>query len=288
MGVGAAKRPRKGVEMRLRLLLVGGLVGALIFPGTAALAKAPSQAPSNDTIAGATPITSLPFSATEDTTKATTDSEDAALNRECGAPNTDASVWFSFAAASDASLFVDLSQTDYSAGVIVASGSPGNLTFVSCGPYGTIFDAVSGTQYYFLAFDDQNDGGVNGGQLAINVDVLPPPPEVTVTIDSIGHFDRQGNATVTGTETCTAEDLQFSEVDVNLTQSVGRVSTVQGFGVGDLICDGATHRWSALVSPYNGKFAGGKAIASADAVACNITTCTDAFVGNQPIQLRKG
>ena len=182
---------------------------------------------------------------------------------------------------------MDVSQSNYSAGVIVASGSPGNLTLEACGPGETVFAASNGTTYYVLAFDDQSDGSGNGGQLVLNFDLAPPPPTVSITVNTNGRVDKQGNALISGTETCTAIDLQFSELDVNVTQSVGRVSTIQGFGFGDLVCDGATHAWSVLVFPNNGKFAGGKAHVDADGFACNITSCSDSFVGNQSVQLRK-
>jgi hypothetical protein len=270
--------------MRLRLLLLGGLVATLILPGTAALAAVPT----NDTIAGATAIGSIPFSATQDTTQATTDAQDAAVNASCGAPHTDASVWYSYAAASDTQLLVDVSQSNYSAGVIVATGSPGSLTEVTCGPGAIVFSAASGTTYYILAFDDQTDGhSANGGQLVINVKLPPPPPDVTLTVDPIAHFNsKQGTVTVTGTETCTAQDLQFAQLSVNLSQSVGRIGTITGSGYSDLACDGALHHWSVLVFPNSGKFAGGKATVSADGFACNVTTCTDSFV-NRTVQLRK-
>ncbi len=261
-------------------------MGILVLPGTAALAKPQSPAPPNDTIAGAIVISSIPFSTTEDTTKATTDSQDAAVNANCGAPHTDASVWFSITASSDASYLVDVSQSNYSAGVIVASGSPGSLNLEACGPGSTVFSATQGTTYYILAFDDQSDGSGNGGQLTMSVDLAPPPPTATLTVSPVGHFDHSGNAIITGTETCTAIDFQFGNINVYVTQSVGRVGTVQGSGYSDIICDGAPHQWSALVFPSSGRFAGGKANVQADAFVCNITTCVDSFVATS-VQLRK-
>ena len=69
-----------------------------------------------------------------DTTQATTDGDDAQLNASCGAPATDASVWYAFTAASDIGVVVDVSQSNYSAGVLVGVGSQGNLQTVACGP----------------------------------------------------------------------------------------------------------------------------------------------------------
>ena len=64
-------------------------LGALGALAPAALAAPPS----NDTFAGAT-AAALGFSEELDTTDATTDGDDAQLNTSCGAPATDASVWY--------------------------------------------------------------------------------------------------------------------------------------------------------------------------------------------------
>lgn len=268
--------------MRLRTVLMAGLVGLLILPGSAAFAKA--SAPSNDVLSGATAITAIPFSTTEDTTNATTDAQDTQVNTTCGAPRTDASVWFSYAPTSDQSLIFDVSKSNYSAGIIVATGSPGSLTTQACAPGSVVFQATNGTTYYILAFDDQSDGGGNGGSLVMSVDLAPPPPTVSITVNPRGHLDRQGDAIITGTETCSAEQLQYSELDVSASQNVGRIGTIQGFGFGDLPCDGALHSWSVVVAPQSGKFAGGKARVQADGFVCNVTTCTESFV-SQTVQL---
>src|SRR6476469_9449519 len=67
--------------------------------------------PTNDTIAGATPISALPFTATLDTTQATTDADDASINANCGAPATEASVWYSYTASADGAVVIDVSQS---------------------------------------------------------------------------------------------------------------------------------------------------------------------------------
>src|SRR6266568_485749 len=73
--------------------------------------------PLNDTFAKAT-AAAIGFSETLDTTEATTDSDDAQLNASCGAPATDASVWYVLQ-GSDQGVVVDVSQSNYSAGVLV-------------------------------------------------------------------------------------------------------------------------------------------------------------------------
>ena len=82
---------------------------------------------------------------------------------------------------------------------------------------------------------------------------------VALTVDATGHFDRvTGSATVTGTGLCTGvADSVF--VDVQLSQKVGRIATVVGFGESSGPCDGTTHTWSVEVIPFSGLFKGGRA-----------------------------
>ncbi|MDQ1745249.1 MAG: hypothetical protein QOE23_3588, partial [Pseudonocardiales bacterium] len=110
----------------------------LLYSGSPAWAAVPT----NDTIAGATPISALPFTATLDTTQATTDADDASLNANCGAPATEASVWYTYTAPADGAVVIDVSQSSYSAGVIVATGTPGNLSLDNCGP-GAVAETVT-------------------------------------------------------------------------------------------------------------------------------------------------
>jgi hypothetical protein len=249
---------------------------SLISIATLAFATpALAAAPTNDTYLGRTVIGSLPFSDSVDTTEATTDADDAEANTDCGAPATDASVWYEFTAAADANLLVDVSASDYSAGVIVVSGSPGSFVLQNCGPGAVPFFASSGETYAILAFDDQQDGAGNGGTLAISIDVAPPPPTIDITVDPLGTFNKvTGSATITGGLACTG-DADFTEVDVQLTQNVGRFS-VTGFGsVFDEapVCDGTARPWSVEVFGSNGKFKGGHAASVAFGLACNVFDC---------------
>lgn len=233
-----------------------------------------AAAPSNDLFTGATAISSLPFSDSLDTTEATTDSDDAQANATCGAPATDASVWYSLA-GNDEFVTVDVSGSNYSAGALVATGTQGSLTTVACGPGGTAFLAESGTTYFILVFDDQQDGdGQNGGSMSINVTSAPAPSVDALTVSSVAKFHKDGSATVSGTMTCSG-DVNFTEIDISLGQTVGRVK-ISGFGfTNDITCDGTAQAWSADVAADNGLFRGGKATAFVDAVACNDFTCSD-------------
>jgi hypothetical protein len=227
-----------------------------------------AAAPSNDSFAGRTVITALPYSESLDTSEATTEATDAELNTECGAPALDASVWYQFTPATDIYLLVDVSESDYPAGVLVATGSPGAFgPVIACGPGAVAFQATAGETYVFLVIDDQSDGGGNGGTLEIAVGEAPPPPEIALTVNPVARFDsRTGSATLTGTVTCTDGASAF--IDITLSQQVGRF-TIRGFGFADAACDGTAQPWTAQVFGDTGLFKGGQAVASVFGQACS-------------------
>jgi len=255
----------------------------LAFMGRTALAAAPS----NDTFAGATAVT-IGFSQTLDTTQATTDANDTQLNASCGAPATAASVWYAFTAIADVGVVVDVSSSNYSAGILVGKGTQGNLETVECGPSAVFFAAAAGTTYYVLAFDDQGDGGGNGGSLHISFTQAPPPPTVDIKVNRYGTVNAHtGIATISGTYTCSNGNSLEAFIDARQKVGSGRNAII--FGSGSFFdsgtCDGAPHAWSAAVVPDSGKFAGGKSMAVTFAFACGSVQCTDGFA-EQTVQLR--
>ncbi|MGH2783954.1 MAG: hypothetical protein ACRDJ1_01695 [Actinomycetota bacterium] len=265
-----------------RSLAAVAVLAAVLVQATGASAAAPS----NDTIGGAVSVGAIPFSDSVDTSEATTDAEDEALNAQCGAPATDASVWYTLE-GTGGELLVDVSGSDYSAGVLIGSGSPGDLVIVSCGPGASGFFAETGVTYFILAIDDQLDGAGNGGQLSISIDVPPPPPVIELTADKTGTFDpKTGNATVSGTATCTGEGVEFASLDGNLSQRAGRV-IIRGFFFTELVCDGDTHPWTAEVQADNGLFKGGNATLQAFAFACDAFSCGEGSI-EQTVKLKAG
>ena len=264
---------RARVALALGVTLMGGLIAA---PAVFAVV------PSNDTWAGRTVVATLPFSETIDTTEATTDADDTEANAECGAPATDASVWYEFTAASDHGVLVDVSESDYSAGVLVVSGAPGSFVIEACGPGGIAFFAAAGVSYSILAIDDQDDGAGNGGMLSITIDEAPPPPTFDIIVNRRGAFHQDGSATISGTVTCTNAD--FVELFVELSQQVGR-RTIAGFGFAGLECDGTEQPWSVDVFADNGLFRGGRAAAVTIAFGCGFF-CNEVVV-EQTVRLRK-
>jgi hypothetical protein len=269
---------------KLSYLAAAAAVGAgLVLVGaTPALAAAPT----NDSFAGAVAIGSLPFTATVDTTQATTDADDVSANVDCGAPATDASVWYSYTAAEDAAILVDVAKSSYSAGVLVVTGAPGAFQLVACGPQTVGFPVVAGQTYYLMMIDDQSDGSGNGGQLALTVDIAPPTPTITATVDPTGSFNsKTGSATVHGTFTCSGA-ADYAEVDIELHQQVGRGEVV-GYSYVEITCDADTHPWSLEVVPTVGtKFAGGKAASLTFTVACGVLDCSTDYQ-ERVVQLSK-
>jgi hypothetical protein len=260
------------------------LVTALLFLRAGSAHAAP---PSNDLSSGATPA-STGLGELLDTTEATTDAEDDQLNVFCGAPATDASVWYAFTPSTNGGVIVDVSRSDYSAGVLIGTGTPGDLDLVTCGPGTVGLAATAGVTYYVLAIDDQLDGGGNGGNLEISITEAPPPPTIDLAVDRFGYVDvRTGVARLHGTYTCTGGS--FIDLSGSARQNVGRLVTIWGFfGFFDAgTCDGLPHEWWADVRPENGKFAGGQSLAVAFAFTCGSFECRDSYQ-EQMVQLRGG
>lgn len=268
----------------MRVLRIAGSAAAavLLLPFLAPAAFA-APAP-NDTAANATVVTTLPTTITQDTTEATTDALDAALNAGCGAPFTNASVWFSYTDPDGGGVLADMSASDYAGGFIVTEGDPADGNLVACGPTTVGFATAPGTTYYVVAFSDT---AVNGGQLVVTFDEAPPAPEVSVTVDPKGTAYKDGSALLSGTYSCTNAIGDFSAVEGTMTQTVGRLKITGFFFVAPLECDGATHPWEAVVFSDNGLFRGGKAATVAFAFACGDFECSVGYA-EQNVKLSNG
>lgn len=272
---------RSGVAGRL---LAAGAVAVL----AAAMAVSPASAaaPANDEYTGAVPV-SIGDHITADTTQATTTAADAALNANCGAPQTKASVWYTFTAPDDAGAVLDMSSSNYSGGFLVFEGTPTAGSLVACGPGTVGFATTAGTTYTVMVIDDDGDGNTaNGGNLVLDVIAAPPPPVADVTVDPKAKVDKSGTAWVTGSYTCTNADNV--ELDGELHQNVGRF-TINGYGgIFDVgTCDGSAHGFTMPITGENGKFAGGKAASIVFSYACGALDCAFGYA-EQTIQLTKG
>ena len=239
--------------MRRPLTVLTGTAMLMSILAGPALAADP---PANDAFDAATTVSSTPFVESVDTTGATTDATDAAANANCGAPATEASVWYSLTEPlpGGTHYIVDVSGSSYSAGVIVVTGAPDSFVLQTCGPGSVGFIANPGTTYSILAFSDTP--GVNGGTLSIAIQAFQPN-EVSISIDPTGSVDRAGHVTVTGTVTCSQPALIGLSADMR--QRAGR-QYITGFANTTVWCDGAT-AWTATTTFEDGVFVGGRATA---------------------------
>jgi hypothetical protein len=258
---------------------------AALFVGIVLVGTAPGMAlaaaPANDLPAGATAVTAIPATISEDTTEATVTTDDIG----CGAGGEDqASVWFTLTLASATSVLVDATGSGYSVGVNVFEGSADANNLVTCVGGAAEFDAAAATTYY-LMFADIDGDATNGGALDVLIDVAPPPIEVSLTVNANGKVNpKTGEATISGTITC-SRTADFGEVDVTLRQPIGRF-TVHGFGFAGPACEPTPTDWVASVVGDNGKFGAGKATAEVAAFACDASSCGDASV-TASVRLRR-
>lgn len=255
-----------------RARLAAGIAVALAATLTS-MGPAFAAPPGNDTHAGSTVVSGLPFTDRVDTSEATSDADDDEIAAQCqGVPAWDASVWYEVTPSTDTGLVADVSGADYSAGVFVATGGRGSWALVGCAPSSLGWTAVANQTYSVVVFDDQTDGVGNGGVLAITIDTIPPPPVIDITVDPTAWIDdTTRTVTVSGTVTCTG-DAEYAFLEVQLTQTAGRL-IIRGFGGTNVACDGAERPWSVMVLGDNGIFAAGKAMSLTYAVACGAYDC---------------
>jgi hypothetical protein len=259
--------------MRTRKAFSLATVVAMATLGVGALSAAPAYAavPANDTIATATEIPGVPFTDTVDTTEATTDALETSLNANCGAPVVDHGVWYHATIAADGVYIADVSQSSFSAGIMVVAGPANNPTVLNCGPGSVSGPLTAGDDIFLLVFGDGGSAATSG-TMVLTVDQLPVP-NVHLTIDPRGTV-AHGVITVRGTITCTGAPADFSEVFGFVQQSVGRF-TVSGLfdSFPDVQCDGNPHAWEGAAIGDNGRFGGGKADVLALAQVCNGDNC---------------
>ena len=142
------------------------LVPMTLALGLVPLAAAPASAapPANDEFATAA-VLHLGDHVVLDTSEATTNAGDDTLNTNCGAPATNASVWYKYTPAVDRQVALDMTASDYSGGFLVFEGTPTADSLVTCGPGVVGIHAKAGTTYYIMVISDTE---VNGGTLVLS------------------------------------------------------------------------------------------------------------------------
>ena len=258
------------------------LIGGIVYTAGPAAAAAPG----NDTKAGAVVIpNSLPYNYTQSTTEATVDSGESAASSYClgvGAPAFEHAVWFkaTIPAGLTQAIRVDVSASDYGAGIAVLLDNGGTLSAIDCvpGAYVTPGAPAAGT-YYLVVFGDGTTA-TTSGNLDLAIDFLPPPPDISVTVNPTGTATKEGGAWLSGTVTCVGNgpNAAVFSVDGSITQTVGRLIISSYFSSGQSIpCDGETYPWQAYAPPTNGKFSGGKSITVSTAFGCNDAGCNAGY-----------
>ena len=260
------------------------IVGSLATSGVAQAAP-----PSNDLVTGATAVTGLPFVDVVDTTEATTTQDEIDLNQFCGAPVIEHGVWYTSTPTGNGFATIDTTGSNYSTGILVVAGTPGNFTPLACQQGSVSGPFTAGETRYFMVFGDGLSAATSG-TMRLQVRAAVEPPVLEVALDPVAGVDRDGAATITGTVTCTAPDGQgvVFEVQGSVRQRVGR-GFVDGFFFSPLgiPCDGSTVAWSALAVPDGGKFAGGKAATVAISTGCGPDQCSSGYV-ESTVQMKKG
>lgn len=257
---------------------VAGLTALITIAAQPGLALA--AAPPNDLPDGAIAIATIPADIAQDTTEATVSTD----NVGCGSDGTDqATVWYSVTLSEATTLLIDASASGYVVGINAFVGSATADDLVGCAEQGLVVDLEAGTTYYLMFADI--DGGANGGQLDVTIEVAPPPIQVDLTVDPIGKVNsKTGEATLGGTITCSATTSD-AFVDMELRQALGRF-TIRGFGGTGIECGPAPTAWLATIVADNGRFGPGQATANVSAFACDAFSCDDAFVSTT-VRLRR-
>jgi hypothetical protein len=225
--------------------------------------------PDNDEPEGAVALT-LPQTLDEVTTDATVGPNDSDYNGFCGAPATEGSVWFTYTPSADGGVLIDVSQSDFEAGVMVFDGTPAGdgSNLDTCGPDEVGLEAQTGTTYYIMAFSDTADVPHDNLEISLS---SAPTPKAHASLSKKGKAFHGGAAELHGSYRCTHDDFG-SELDVHLLQRAGRLK-IQADSFTLVQCDGKTHHWSARLVSDNGYYAKGKAKAKIAIISCGVVTC---------------
>lgn len=264
-------------------ILTAAAVAVATFPFAAGAALA--DVPDNDAVSTARVVESpLPWTWTQDTSRATTEPVDERVLREgCGLSiGVYGTVWFRYTDVGGAGFAVDVKDSSFLASVAVVQGDPAAGPVVACGEGRVAAAGGTGETYWIMAYSDRPS--VNGGQLDVSVEPLRPAPTATLTMDADPAAYADGTVTVSGTYTCENADAQLAG---KVSQGPDSHERANHFFVAGLSCDGATHRWEAVATSYSGQpVVAGRALATASFFACGDLQCAASDV-EQVVQVRR-
>jgi Ca2+-binding RTX toxin-like protein len=207
--------------------------------------------PANDDFDQAVDIGDLPFTHTQDTSEASTVSDDPTCVRKLR------TVWFRLTpSGNDLSksdvIGLSTAGSDYPTTVSVYTGTRGSLQQLTCGGGTTRFAARAGQTYYVMIGSQT----IDGGNLRLSVDNVPPPPppaNLKLRVNRTGFQSvLTGDAAVQGEIECSKE----TRVTVGLTlrQRGSRADSSERF-----TCQNKKIAWSVSAS---GNFEKGEAAAA--------------------------
>ncbi|TEU18745.1 MAG: hypothetical protein E3J25_00830, partial [Anaerolineales bacterium] len=153
-------------------VLVVGVAAALLPDASASLSGGP---PPNDDFDGATEVTAVPFTASQNIEAATLATDDPPT--AC-ADSYGQSVWYRFTAAASGAVRVDTLDSDYDTVLALYTGTRGALSEVACsdqfiGNQSLLtFEAVAPTTYYIMVANRQT---TPGSSLSFHMEAVAPP-----------------------------------------------------------------------------------------------------------------
>jgi hypothetical protein len=246
----------------MRLLLA---VLAVLFFVPLALAAAPS----NDDVAQATEITTLPFADTVSLADATA----AAGDLDCSGIEDTHTVWYRITPQADMRLGLRTVNADgIEVSTTVASGQPGSFTQLQCSFSQTqALDVTAGTSYYIQLATAGTDPGP-----VVDFSVMPVEP-LAVKIAPSRNVPLNGAAvTVTGTLQCSRTTPPGSETVVQGTLDQG---STHGWLIPVHFPDGCSKtplRWRTTMQILSGAgYVKGQAALSVTGFACDAFVCAE-------------
>jgi hypothetical protein len=220
--------------------------------------------PSNDERAGATAISSLPFTVRQDVAEATAAADDPAPGADCYMGDTagDRTVWYRYTAGADARLVAWTAGSSYVTSLQVLESVESTDRVIACGYsypwffYAPVtFDVVKGRTYTFVVgerpvhSDEETPTAPDTYSLAFD---LHEQPLVDVTFDKLGYIDAQNaSVTLTGSAFCSAPTWVIA--NARLQQGTGR-GALRQYGSVVLDCRPAPQLFSMKIPAEVGLF----------------------------------
>jgi len=214
----------------------------------------------NDNFAGATVISTLPYSNTVGSNGATTEISDPTPS--CGNGSRANSVWYSFTPSGNLeTLIADTFNSNYDTILAVYTGSPGAFTEVACNDQSGFFlnqsrvsfAATAGTTYFFMVTSFFEGGGTLTFHLVI------PPSVTTLAASSITSISATLNGSVNPNGLSTTAYFEWGTsstlASFNSTsgQSMGSGTTPLAFSANlrdPAVIPGATYYFRAVASAF--------------------------------------